>query len=224
MRERKVRTVLLASTMIMLSSAMVIGGTYALWSERVTVNNHLSAGSLKVELKRTHLEKYVLGDDMYMTRTVDDVEASAVTNMFGMDDNELIVPSSYYAAKLKLTNTGDVAIDYTIKIVVDSNSDEELAKQVIVHVGDEQKATYSADTGYTMMTSDECHFLAKDDTTEENVDYLNYEVGNGFMDKNQREKEFWVEIMFDNISSDIQNEAQDKNVNFDLLITATQKI
>lgn len=225
MREGKVRTMLLASVMIMLCTAVIVGGTYALWSDHVIVNNHLSAGSLKVELKRTYLEKYALNDKMYMARTIDSNETSTTANMFGMNDDELIVPTSYYAARLKLTNVGNVAIDYTINITVDKNSDAELAKQVIIHVGDNQKAIYDEKKGYSMnVNDDDCNHLAKK-IENGKVDYLTYEAGSGYMDKNQKEKEFWVEIMFENLAnSDIQNKVQGKCVKIDLLINAIQKV
>lgn len=225
MKENKARTILLASSMIMLSTAVIVGGTYALWSDRVSVNHHLSAGTLKVELTRTYLEKYGLGDDMYMNRIIDNKETDTFKNVFDIKDDELIVPTSYYATKLKLTNVGDVAIDYTINVTVDKDSDLELAKQVIIHIGDNQIATYDENNGYSMNeNNDECNYLAKK-TDSGNVDYLTYEAGKGSMDINQKEKEFWVEIMFENLAnSDEQNKSQGKSIKFDLLIDATQKI
>lgn len=221
MRESKVRTMLLASVMIMLCTSVIVGGTYALWSDNVAVNNHLSAGSLKVELKRTYLEKYVLGDDGYFGDPIkDNTETSTTANMFEISDDEVFVPMTYYAARLKLTNIGDVAFNYVINIEVDKNSDVELAKQVIVHVGDKQKAIYDEAKGYSMSPNDQdCQYLAKE-TTNGNVDYLTYEIGSGSMDNNVKETEFWVEILYGDFSDN--NSSQNKKLSFDLLIKATQ--
>lgn len=45
MGKNKVRTLLVACVMILFATALIIGGTFALWSDNVSVENHLSAGS-----------------------------------------------------------------------------------------------------------------------------------------------------------------------------------
>lgn len=209
MGKSKVRTLLTACVMIMLCAAMIVGGTYALWNDKVEVNNHLSAGTLKVSLQRTYLEKYTLGDDMYMTKTTDDTIAPATANIFGMG-SEVVVPTSYYAARLKLTNDGDVAIDYEIKVVVKNDSDKELAKQVKVFIGEGEIGN---------VTYDEGKYLATE--TDGNVTLTQFTIGNGFIDKTQMEKVFWVKIVFENRHDN--NAAQNKQAKFDLLVTATQR-
>lgn len=209
MGKSKVRTLLTACVMIMLCAAMIVGGTYALWSDKVEVNNHLSAGMLKVSLQRTYLEKYTLGDDMYMTKTTDDTIAPATANIFGMG-NEVVVPTSYYAARLKLTNDGDVAINYEIKVVVKNDSDKELAKQVKVFIGEGEIGNVTYDEGKYLVTE-----------TDGNVTLTQFTIGNGFIDKNQTGKVFWVKIVFENRHDN--NAAQNKRAEFDLLVTATQR-
>lgn len=209
MGKSKVRMLLTACVMIMLCAAMIVGGTYALWSDKVEVNNHLSAGMLKVSLQRTYLEKYTLGDDMYMTKTTDDTIATATANIFGMG-SEVVVPTSYYAARLKLTNDGDVAIDYEIKVVVKNDSDKELAKQVKVFIGEGEIGNVTYDEGKYLVTE-----------TDGNVPLTQFTIGNGFIDKTQTEKVFWVKIVFENRHDN--NAAQNKQAKFDLLVTATQR-
>lgn len=216
MGKSKVRTLLMACVMIMLCAAMIVGGTYALWSDNVNVTNHLSAGTLKVSLYRTYYEKHTLGDDMYMTdepnsETVNFSE-STTANVFGLRDNELIVPTSSYAARLKLTNDGDVAIDYTVKIVVDGNkSSKDLAKQLKVYIGTGEANNVTYDAGRYLATEDD----------ENGVQYLTYAVYTGVMDKNVTEKEFWVKVVFEDRNDN--NDAKSKEVYFDLLVEATQK-
>lgn len=60
MGKNKVRTLLVACVMILFATALIIGGTFALWSDNVSVENHLSAGSLKVKLERINLTKRIL--------------------------------------------------------------------------------------------------------------------------------------------------------------------
>lgn len=210
MRKSKVRALLIASVMIALCTAMIVGGTYALWSDSVTVSNHLSAGTLKVGLKRTYLEKYTLGANMYMQTTTDDTETSTTANIFGMAEDERIVPTSSYAARLKLINMGDVAIDYTINIVAKNTSDEDLAKQVKVAIG------YGEVGG---VTYGEWKYLATNDG--ESVNFTQFTVGGGTLDGTQTEKEFWVKIVFEDRTDN--NAAKDQEASFDVLIEATQK-
>ncbi len=223
MRESKVRTMLLASVMIMLCTSVIVGGTYALWSDQVSVKNHLSAGSLKVELKRTYLEKFALDSEGsgHLTKTVDDKETSTTANMFGISNDDVIVPSTYYAARLKLTNSGDVAINYVVSIEVDKNSDVELAKQIIVHVGDKQKAIFDESNGYSMSPNDtDCQYLVKE-TNNGKIDYLTNEIGSGSLNKKQ-ETEFWVEVLYLDLNNN--NDSQNQKLSFDIYVDATQAI
>ncbi len=214
MRKSKIRTLLMSCVMIMLCAAMIVGGTYALWSDSAIVNTHLSAGSLKVGLTRTYLEKHCLGDDMYMTNETDDTvksfTAPTTENVFGMSDEEFVVPTSYYAARLKLTNNGNVAFDYTISIKVGNTSSKDLAKQIKVYIG----------TGAVgNVTYDEGKYLATE--VDGNVDFTQFTIKTGVMDGEQQEAEFWVKIEF--VSDANNNSAMLKEANFDLLVTATQK-
>lgn len=213
MRKSKIKTLVLASVMIMLCAAMIVGGTYALWSDSVTVTNHLSAGKLDVKLERTYLEKHMLGDDMRMTDTTNsdvvNFSESTTENVFGIGSNELIVPTSSYSARLKLTNEGNVAVDYTVKIIVKDNSGQDLAKQLKVSIGNEENGN---------VTYDEGQFLASEGN--DGVEYLTYTIAGGSMYTTATE--FWVKVEF--VDDDaINNEAQTQEVFFDLLVEATQK-
>lgn len=207
MRRGKIKALLMASVMIMLCSVMVVGGTYALWSDSVKVNTHLSAGTLKVELTRTYLEKYTLNDNMYMEKTTDAEEETNMENFFGIGANEKIVPTSYYAAKLKLENKGSVAIKYTVQIKAKDGSAQELAKQIKVYIGQGE-----ADN----VTYTESEFLMSGNNESTTII-----VASGEMDKTKSTTEFWVKVQFEDGKNN--NDAQNKSVNFDLLVTATQK-
>lgn len=222
----KVRTLLTACVMIMLCAAMIVGGTYALWSDNVEVTNHLKAGTLKVSLYRTRYEKHTLGTDGYMTDTSNDTETDlgeSTANVFGLSDSELIVPTATYAARLRLTNAGDVAIKYTVKLVVDgTRSNADLAKQLKVYIGTEADGQVSYDSG---------RYLASENTGG-NVTYLEYTVDESFMEASTAEagtaeKVFWVKVEFvDDTPQDItfdNDDAKDNELYFNLLVEATQK-
>lgn len=224
MGKSKIRTLLMSSVMIMLCAAMIVGGTFALWSDNVTVNTHLSAGTLDVQLTRTYLEKYTLNPNTkYMQKTTDINEAPTtdnadIDNIFGITEGELIVPTSYYLARLKLINRGSVAIEYTINIGTKDDSAKELAKQVIVYIGTDDA---TAEDGVAFGTG---KYLATE--ADGNVNLASIQVESGYLDATTTEKAFWVKIEFVNGTEENgikNNSAQNKTANFDLLVEATQK-
>ena len=205
MGKSKVRTLLVACVMIMLCAAMIVGGTYALWSDNVTVENHLTSGTLQVKLERISLTKTYLDDETgYLvtagpdTTIVDFTDTNtADDNVFGIED-EKVVPCSEYEAKLRLTNNGDVAFTYDVIIKLNSASNA-LAEQLKVYIDGEDKGTldqYAVDGKAVISTQT--------------------------MAKNDAAKEFTVKIQFIN-ANNINNDAQNKEVKFDLLVNAVQK-
>ena len=71
MAGKKLRTLLMCTLSIMLCMATVVVGTYALFTDKVTLNNHLQAGTLEISLVRTKLTKTELTADGYLeTNTV----------------------------------------------------------------------------------------------------------------------------------------------------------
>jgi predicted ribosomally synthesized peptide with SipW-like signal peptide len=189
----------------MLCAAMIVGGTYALWSDNVTVENHLSSGTLQVKLERISLTKTYLDNETgYLvtagpdTTMIDFTDTNtADDNVFGIED-EKVVPCSEYEAKLRLTNNGDVAFTYDVIIKLNSASNA-LAEQLKVYIDGEDKGTldqYAVDGKAVISTQT--------------------------MAKNDAAKEFTVKIQFIN-DDDVNNDAQDKEVKFDLLVNAVQK-
>lgn len=205
MGKSKVRTLLVACVMIMLCAAMIVGGTYALWSDNVTVENHLTSGTLQVKLERISLTKTYLDDETgYLvtagpdTTIVDFTDTNtADDNVFGIED-EKVVPCSEYEAKLRLTNNGDVAFTYDVIIKLNSASNA-LAEQLKVYIDGEDKGTL-------------------DQYAEDGKAVISTQT----MAKNDAAKEFTVKIQFIN-DNDINNDAQNKEVKFDLLVNAVQK-
>ncbi len=195
----------MASVMIMLCAAMIVGGTYALWSDEVRLGNHLVAGELDVKLERISLTKTYLDNATgYLVTTkpdtkVVDFSGSTTENVFGID--ELLVPGSAYEARLRLTNNGDVAFRYDITVKLTSIVGD-LAKQLKVYVsyGDgalEYKGTLSqyATDGLAV-------------------------VSRSTMTKSDSAKTFTVRIEFDENGT---NAAQNDEATFDLLVTASQE-
>lgn len=206
MGKGKVRTLLMSCVMMLLCAAMIVGGTFALWSDSAKVENHLTAGTLKVKLERISLTKTYLDNDTgYLVTTVPDTSIvdftdtnTANANVFGIDNDEKVVPCSKYEATLRLSNNGDVAFSYDVIIQLTSASNA-LAEQLKIYVDGEDKGTldeYVADGKAIIATQT--------------------------MAKNDAAKEFTVKVEFINDDS-VNNDAQSKEVKFDLLVNAVQK-
>lgn len=205
MGKSKVRTLLMSCVMMMLCAAMIVGGTFALWSDSAKVENHLTAGTLKVKLERISLTKTYLDNETgYLVTTAPDTTIvnftdtnTANANVFGLDDDEKVVPCSEYEATLKLSNNGDVAFSYDIIIKLTSESNA-LAEQLKIYIDGEDKGTldeYAVDGKAIIATQT--------------------------MAKNDVAKEFTVKVEFIN-DNNVNNDAQAKEVKFDLLINAVQ--
>lgn len=210
MEKGKVRTLLMACVMIMLCTAMIVGGTYALWTKDTQISNHLSAGKLDVKLERISLTKTYLDDTTgYLVTTEPDVtvvdfSGSTTENVFGLGDNELIVPCSSYSARLKLSNNGDVAFTYDVIIQLTSVSNA-LAEQLKVYVSEGDGEL--VDKGFLS------EYATEDGTAV---------ISTQTMAKNTAAKEFTVKLEFVNNDS-INNAAQTQEAQFDLLVKAVQK-
>ena len=132
---------LLSGAIILLCFAIVIGMTFALFSDTDSVYNHLQAGTLSVTLKRTGLDKtfYVGGRDLKheVNETVIDFtdKTTLDRNIFDILANEKIVPGCKYVATMQVENHSDAPFGYWIAIKCsDETKDSSLAKQLWVTV------------------------------------------------------------------------------------------
>ena len=80
-------------------------------------------GNLDVLLVKRHYSKIVLNNVGYLITKEDDKTVDFICasdkNIFGLEENELIVPTSKFSADLKISNKGSVAFDYKIKLDAD---------------------------------------------------------------------------------------------------------
>ena len=134
-RINKKRALLVSGAIILLCMCIIVGMTYALFTDTQTVTNHLKAGDMKITLKRVELTKKTLDASGYLAETQVQKATDAPVdftnptdeNVFGLqtDDEgkvtEKIVPGSKFVAKMEISNDGsksDVAYDYWIEIVL----------------------------------------------------------------------------------------------------------
>lgn len=219
--KKRTRTLLSASVLLMLSVATLVGATYALFTDTAKINNHLQAGNLNISLLRNSLTKNTLNSLGYLKESTDttvvDFTGTTNKNIFGLENDEVIVPASSFKADLELINgkknsdnsftKSSVAFSYTVKIVVDSTtSNSDLVSQLNVTVtepktdgeGDDEVAngTLNNFTDFTLFT--------------------------GVMNKEDESKKFSVKLDFKNLDPVENNKAQDKEATFDLIVEAVQ--
>lgn len=200
MLKNKARTLMVASVMIMLCVGMAIGGTYALFTDKVEVENHLVAGNLNITLERTKLVKNTLNNNGYLQKTevttVKDFSNDTNSNVFDIGSNEFLVPASYYEATMRVSNNSSIAFEYDIVIRLTSASNK-LAEQMIVYIDGVKKGTLSEFTASSQLAN----------------------IGSGTVVPGNS-REFIVKIEF---ASNSGNITQGQSVKFDLAVEATQK-
>ena len=130
------RALLVSASIILLCMTIIVGMTWALFTDTKNVSNHLQAGDLSITLKRTELTKTTLNTSGKLVtsdpdKTVVNFSNSTDKNVFGIVDGEKVVPGTKYVAKMKIENHSDVAFGYWIEIVcTDKTNGADLAKQL----------------------------------------------------------------------------------------------
>ena len=133
----KKRILITSFSVIILCLCILVGVSYSLFTDSEQVTNHLKSGELDITLERTNLEYVTLNEQGYLevkeNTEVIDFTNTTEENIFGLDQEELMAPGSYYIATLKLNNNGSVAFDYSFEIVL-SEVANDFANQLKVYV------------------------------------------------------------------------------------------
>ena len=150
--ESRKRSLIVSGAVVLLCLTVIVGMTFALFTDTQKVTNHLQAGDLKITLKRIELLKTTLDGNGYLytpdkpDTTVKNFTNPTDENVFNIeydaDGNavEKFVPGSEYSAKMLIENNSDVAFGYWIEIVcTDGTEKEDLASQVKVYVNGEDE-------------------------------------------------------------------------------------
>ena len=212
------RALLVSSVVILLCMTIIIGMTFALFTDSVKLTNHLQAGTLDITLIRTNLNTTQLNNDTGFLVDIDDPndvdfsEANGL-NVFGLTDESLFVPGSMYSAEMQIINNtpehkSDVAFGYWLEIVFDDSADLTLADQL--------KVTIVTATGTTTKFLSQ---LAKTGVTT-------YTIGNDTAPIGTLAKTgsalFTVTVEFCNLDYSVNNGAKNQAVDFDLIVHAVQ--
>ena len=214
------RVLLVSASMVLLCLCVMVGATYALFTDSATIHNHLTAGELNIKLERTALEYTVLdgeGRNVVVTKTgSDDFSDTTLeeANIFGLLEDRLIAPGNYAKATLVISNEGTVAFDYVVYVNLESALND-LADQLQVMVFDEN----NQQVGETKFLSE-----IKAEATND----LGYPIFSGESIGVSDSETFTVQITFyDDTNADYDrvnsnNEAEELEVMFDLIIDAVQ--
>lgn len=210
MSGKKLRNLLLACALVVCVLALLIGVTYALFSDSALVKNHLDAGKLEIKLERTKLTATRLSTSTGLLEAIPanteivDFTGTNKENMFGLAANEKVAPGCSFTADMRLTNMGDVAFTYYVEIVLDEAlSDAALASQLTVTVT--------------------CGSTSVSKKLSESPMLGSASAGIAVVTKGATSN-FTVTVSFDNLVDTTNNLAQSQVVNFDLIVHATQAV
>ena len=193
---------------VMLCLTLIAGGTYALFSDQVTLTTHLMAGTLDITLERVQLDSKTIDDKTgYLKENetnyeIVDFSTPTIRNVFDIDSAHRIVPGCYYDATLELTNNTDVAFAYWVEIINRGSSNIDLADQLSISVkmGEGEEAIEILSNGLSVgSASNPIGILTKTESTR-------FIVGLEFLDLPNN------------------NDAMGQSLNFDVVVHAVQVV
>ena len=215
---KKFRVLLMTCVSMLLCVTLLAAGSYALFTDDVTIKNHLKAGKLDITLKRTYLETNYLTDNGYLddygTDEIVDFTGKTDRNIFDITNPEdsLIVPGCYYEATMELSNNSDVAFGYWIEVVLNGENPYQLAKQLKIDV-----TTYDENNQAVVSSK----------YINEGLYVGSETVPVGKMSVSSASQTFKIKMTFvddkdDEDKEEDNNRAMDKEVKFDIIVHAVQ--
>lgn len=209
---RRMKTLLLSCMSIVLCIMVLVAGSFALFTDTARVSNHLQAGKLDVTLQRVALTTTKLDTNGYMvtkneqTTANDPVDFSqGGGNVFGLKQDEVIVPCTVLQATMQISNHSDVAFGYWIEFTV--SGDENFRGQLKISVTPEGGNTIT-------------QYLSDGVTIGSETDAVAILAATG------ESKTFVVAVEFENIvqgtDSHNNDQAQGKDCSVDVIVHATQ--
>ena len=217
------RLLLISSSVVLLCLSLIVGATFALFTEQSKVTHHLQAGNLTASLVRHSFAYTELGDDGVMKTVTStatdekDVDFSDAnkSNFFGFDNSKTVkmVPGCTFSAVFTIANKGSTAFTYTFDFVGTDGktiADNKFAEQLnvkIVAVDDKGNETVIKSMSVKNFLNDGGKVYGANDN-----EYV-------IVDKNSSTK-FKVTVTFE--PSDNNNDAMDQEVWFDFVVKATQ--
>lgn len=209
---KKHRVLIVSFATVLLAVALIVGATYALFSNTQTVTNHLQAGTLKVRLVRVSGSAMVLDNTGKLTEKscgVKDFTDATTDNIFGLAANDLIVPGSTLEANLKIKNGGNVAFGYWIELVINGELTED------------ESAALAEQLRFTLVHEGETVVEAKKLKAKGLFVGSNTDLFGPILV--QSEADLSVKVEFEDLKDTVNNTAQTGNFSFDLIVHAVQQ-
>ena len=214
-KANRTRALLTSSSIVLLCMSIIIGMTYALFTDSHTIVHHLKAGELDVTLMRTNLEYVVLNDKGVMEKVTNskayNFTEPTEDSVFGLDSSDIkIVPGSYFEAVMEIGNNGNVAFDYVagFELRGDVNA---LAEQLMVTVKDAEGETVVDAKPLSEFSADNYAFYSGSVNVGDAAQ--SFTVRMEFVDDVTANA---IEIVMDN------DDAEGQEAVFDLVVRATQ--
>lgn len=201
------RSIVVSVMIIMLAFALIATGSYALFTADAELTNHLSAGTLDITLKRTHLWTHSIDPrtgsmaDSENPYTLDFSKPND-ENVFDILPGTLIVPGCSYTAEMQIENNSDVPFGYWLEIVFDDSDNLALADQLYVKVSTVKGATEAR-------LSESAGLVGK-----ENDPIGILEIGDSQL--------FTINVEFLDLEDVVNNTAMNQSLEFDVLVHAVQ--
>lgn len=182
-------------------------GSYALFSDQVKIDTHLKAGTMKVTLERTAHSYSILDNDGKLKETKvtsEKVASKDITNAFGLPEAALIVPGSKMSATFDIANKETVAFNYSIDLILKDTS----GTPVVLSSLEQHSFASQLKVELTGLTG--THTLADDNLTVNGTEAV----------KANSKASFTLSVEF--TDSAYNNLVQDKQAQFDIVVSATQ--
>lgn len=199
------KTLIMSLIITLLALTLLIGGTFALFSDKVTVNNHLAAGSVDVGFEQISYQEYShKGEGGLLKLTTNDTVIDLTKNGSSVFNIVSAAPGNWFCAQLKVSNIGTIAFDYSVKILWDNKLQDDtmlaLADQIKIEILNEEMTSINS-------------FLLSSCNEVESITNVGRVLTNG-------SQTFYVKAEF--LSLDDNNQVQGKAINFDLELNAVQ--
>jgi hypothetical protein len=235
---KRIKIILLSFVTVACCVALIVTSAFALFTDSISVQYHLQAGSLSAKLERISYQLTCVDKDGYLVENEeveDDVELTNATtaNVFGMTEDTLFVPGSQASAILKVSNTGNVAFGYYVAIERVNGgkettvSDDEFARQMVVTVQPLTATEVGGSLTFTANgTASTNRFKEVGSTLQVGAEKSTLGVVDGSTAQYFKVTvEFLDDTLQDNINESdryVNNDAMNSNVYFDLKVYAIQ--
>lgn len=227
------RALAISSTVVLLCMSIIVGMTWALFTDTQSITTHLQAGDLDITLKRVALTKtmltnegYLVKDKVIQSETNDPVDFTNTTtfnvnkNVFNIGEGEVLVPGSKYTATMRIENHSSVAFGYWIEIVCeDPAAAGQLAEQILVTVNNGQ-ATKVGDG--LLVGGPESDKLVGKLATNKNPEVVTDDNSDTFTVTIEFKDESFTYNPATGKLDSVNDDAQGRSLSFDLVVYAVQ--